>query len=176
MRNTNYFQYFNTTTGSDNSTIITNLLNRANIYNMNVLLNSKIFIPYFIKDGDRPETIAETYYGSTAYFWIILIANNIKNIYEDWPRTQEAFDLYIEDKYFSLEYATSAIHHYEDSDGDWVQNPNKVGAWPNTFITPPTAISIYEYEHDLNQNKRIINLIKNDYKSQIVKEFQNIFK
>jgi hypothetical protein len=186
MRPTNYFQYFNFTISND--TIIRNLLNRAKIIDMDIVLKTKLYTPYFIKDGERPETIAETYYGSTAYFWIILFTNNIENIYEGWPRTQEALDEYITYKYRTLEEANLKIHHYEDGEGNWIISSE----WDNWItlinsnngemtgidytIEGITEISCYDYEVNLNEEKRIINLIRPQYLSQIVEEFQNIFK
>lgn len=161
---TNYFKNFNYTI--DNNVIVTNLLNRAALKNIDVITKTKIYLPYLIKDGERPENIAEAYYGSTTYFWIIMFANNIRNLYEDWPRTQEVFDNYIIKKYGGLSYATQNIDHYEDESGNWV-----MGTEPLC-----TGITIYDYETQLNEKKRVINLIRVEYKGQLIKEFQNIFK
>lgn len=158
---TNYFQNFNYTI--DGTRIITNLLNRAKLKTLDVITKTKIYEPYYIKDGETPESIAETYYGSTAYLWIIMFANNIRNVYEDWPRSQYIFDLYIETKYGSLSNATTTIHHYEDSEGNYVTISDH-------------SVTIYDYELELNESKRVINLIQAAYKSQLIKEFQKIFK
>ncbi len=186
MQATNYFKNFNYTIS--NEQIITNLLNRVKIKDVGYILKTKVYLPYFIKDGDRPETIAEEYYGSTSYFWIILFANDIKNIYEDWPRTQEALDEYITYKYKTLEEATSTTHHYEDEYGNHVtgyagnnllvmndtSNDEITGIDYRTFSVTP--VTYYEYESNLNESKRIINLIRPQYVTQIATEFQKIFK
>jgi len=167
MIGTNYFQNFQKILYGDY--IVTNILNRFKIKNLGVLINSKIYEPYFINDGERPETIAESYYGSTTFFWLVLIANNMKNIYEDWPKTQDILDEYIINKYGSVEYAKSVIHHYKDSEGYYIRQEDWDGSYEN-------SISIYDYEYALNDTKRNINLIKVDYKLQIQKEFQLLFK
>lgn len=183
---TNYFTYFNYTISND--TIIRNLLNRAKIKDVESVIKTKVYIPYFIKDGDRPETIAEEYYGSTTYFWVVLFANDIKNIYEDWPRSQEALDEYITYKYKTLENANLLIHHYEDSEGNWIPslewdsmmtaknfyNGDETGL--DYVLEEREAISCYDYENAKNEEKRIINLIRPQYLSQIVNEFQTLFK
>lgn len=170
MKSTNYFQNFNKTINY--GIVITNLLNRAEVNTTSLITNSKLYTPYLIKDGETPESIAEVYYGNTSYFWIILYANNIRNIYEDWPRTQHEFDNFMEDKYYSLEYALSAIHHYEDSDGDWISQYDV-----DTGIkSASTAVTIYDYENNLNEEKRRINIINVAYKTQLIREFQQIFK
>lgn len=188
MKATNYFTNFNYTISND--IIIKNLLSRAKIKDVDTIVKTKIYTPYFIKDGDRPETIAEEYYGSTTYFWIIMFANNIKNIYEDWPRTQEALDEYITYKYRTLEEANILIHHYEDEDGNLVSDYEtnnmmieKNSEIHNNMMTgldykvfSITPISCYEYENRLNETKRIINLIRPQYITQLTTEFQKIFK
>jgi hypothetical protein len=174
MRETNYFSYFNKTIS--NGQIITNLLNRAKIKNTDVIIKSKLYLPYFIKDGERPETLAESVYGSTSYFWIILFANNIRNIYEDWPRTQECLDEYVTYKYGTLAEAKLEIHHYEDDEGLWIVYEDWLANWASLTNTNARVVSCYEYEDEKNESKRLINLIRPEYKSQLVMEFQKIFK
>ena len=78
MQKTNYFKNFERIISNDY--VITNLLNRAKIRNLDTIIKSKIYEPYLIKDDETPESIAEAYYGSTTYIWIICFTNNIKNI------------------------------------------------------------------------------------------------
>lgn len=163
-----------------NGRLATNIMNRAKLSDLNVITSSKVYFPYLIKDGERPEDIAERYYGATNYFWIILLANNIKNIYEDWPKTSDVLNDYITEKYGSVDYAQRTVHHYEDSLGNYInsteeiveQDPN-IDYWDGTELR---KISIFDYEVDKNDKKRIINLIRSDYTNQLLTEFQNIFK
>ena len=171
MRETNYFSYFNKTIS--NNLIITNLLNRAKIKDVGIVSQTKLYYPYFIKDGERPETLAELVYGNTSYFWIILFANNIRNIYEDWPRTQEALDEYIIFKYNSLADANITVHHYEDDEGHYITKEDWLSEWAGDVNK---EFSCYEYVDNLNESKRLINLIRPEYKSRLVSEFQTIFK
>lgn len=167
MQKTNYFKNFERIISNDY--VITNLLNRAKIRNLDTIIKSKIYEPYLIKDDETPESIAEAYYGSTTYIWIICFTNNIKNIYEDWPKSQSVFDDYIIKKHYSLEYAQTTIHHFEDDDGDYILEED----WDGDYAK---RITIYDYEYKLNEDKRNIYLINNKYKNQLTKEFQNIFK
>jgi hypothetical protein len=167
MRTTNYFKGFDKKV-SENY-VITNLLNRAKIKNVEAVIGSRYFDPYVINDGERPETIAEAYYGSTSYFWIILFANNIKNIYEEWPKSTESFNKYIISKYRSIEYAQLTTHHFEDSNGNFILQAEWDG-------TESNKINVYDWELHVNDSRRLINLIKPEYKDQISREFQNIFR
>lgn len=54
---------------------------------------------YTIKDGETPETIAFDVYGDSTFHWVILLVNNITNIYTEWPKMQNQFDEYLYSKY-----------------------------------------------------------------------------
>lgn len=177
MAATNYFRNFNKIVYNDR--VSCNVLNRAKITNLGVITTSKIYFPYLIKDGERPEDIAEQYYGSTSFFWIILLANNIKNIYEDWPKTDDVLYQYIANKYGSIQNAQLNVHHYEDSLGniinssaDVVEIDPNIDYWDGSELN---RVTNFEYEVDNNDRKRNINLIRSEYKGQILKEFQNLF-
>lgn len=167
MPGSNYFSYFPTITydsidGSKKTA--TDIFKRAKMTQLSANVKANLFYKYTIQDGDRPEHLAYKYYGDTQYYWVILYANNIINIYAQWPLTYHEFEKYIIDKYGSFEEANSVIHHYEDTDGNWVDyNPS----------TNP--ITNYDYEYKLNEDKREINIIKKDYLIQIITEMNKIF-
>lgn len=58
-----------------------------------------IYYNYVYKDGDRPEHIAQKYYGDEDLHWIILFTNNAFNPFFDFPLNSTNFDNYINDKY-----------------------------------------------------------------------------
>lgn len=58
-----------------------------------------IFVDYTIKDGERPEHIAQRVYGREDLHWIILLSNQIVNPYFDWPLSNFQLNNYIEDQY-----------------------------------------------------------------------------
>jgi hypothetical protein len=66
------------------------------------LNNSSIYYDYLYKDSDRPEHIAQKYYGDESLHWIILITNNIFNPFFDFPMPYDTFYNYIEKKYKTL--------------------------------------------------------------------------
>lgn len=182
MAATNYFNVFNRLV-FDNKLAI-NLLNRANLVSLSESVIDNITIPYLVKDGERPEEIAEDYYGSTTFFWIILYMNNIKNIYEDWPKSDNVLYEYIKQKYGSIEYALTQVHHYEDAAGNVINKDRIISTALTNDITDgldywdgseTKRVTYFEYETNLNDQKRVIKLLRPEYKSQIFKEFQNIF-
>jgi len=44
---------------------------------------------YTIVENERPESVAYKIYGNVDYFWIIFIFNNIKNVFTQWPLTEQ---------------------------------------------------------------------------------------
>lgn len=67
---------------------------------------------YYIKEGERPDQIAEKYYEDPELDWIVLITNNITDAQNQWPLDGEVFRNYLIDKYGSDE-TLNEIHHYE---------------------------------------------------------------
>jgi hypothetical protein len=61
-----------------------------------------VYLPFTVRDGERPETIAQLYYGSVDDTWLVFLANNMTDPYYDWPMSDEEFDQYFIDKYSEL--------------------------------------------------------------------------
>ncbi len=54
---------------------------------------------YMVQSGETPEQISEKKYGSTDWYWTILLLNNIIDVYNDWPLADYELDKSIENKY-----------------------------------------------------------------------------
>ena len=114
-----YFSYFpdieyvsRTTDRSSAEEYITvkNIFKRATIRNdfYNV---ATAFEDYMIIANERPDQVAEAVYGDPRYDWVVLTANNITNMREQWPLNAQDFQNYILEKY-KTESAFTEIHHY----------------------------------------------------------------
>jgi|LakMenEpi03Aug12_release.lakeMendotaPanAssembly.Ray.scaffolds.fasta_scaffold00624_11 hypothetical protein len=57
------------------------------------------FVEYHIKDGERPEHIADRVYGNPEDHWIVLLSNDIIDPYHDWYKSSSAMEEYISKKY-----------------------------------------------------------------------------
>ena len=124
------------------------------------ITNVSIFEQYFIRDGDRADTLAYQFYNDSTLHWIIMYANYMTNPYYDWPMTYFDLQKYIAKKYDNV----NGIHHYEDANKYEVDS-NVPGA---------TAITNSVYEETLNDAKRTIDIIKPQFISQIVTEFKKL--
>lgn len=163
-----YFRYFPKTIYSDNlidQVKTLDIIGRAKVIDM---LDRKVtvFYDWIIQDGERPDIIAHKYYNSVDYTWLVLLANKIRDPQYDWPLTYPQFISFIQKKYGSIETAQSTIHHYED----------EIGMVVDSDFDDAVSITVYDYEDRLNEAKRNIKLIDNDFVSQIEEELRRLFK
>lgn len=156
-----------------------NLFKRGQIRE-DIFGNLAFFNKYQIIGDERPDNIAYKFYGDETLDWVVLLSNNILNVYDEWPLTQESFDSYLLEKYGSYE-RMSDIHHYEtdevrDSNNKLILKPGLVvnSNFSIEYFDPGlnqivftrnviTSISNYVYEDRIQDNKRGIFLLKSDY-------------
>ena len=149
-----------------------------------------IFDRVTVKDGARPDQIADIVYGNAELDWVVLITAGIINVNNEWPLSSYELYNYSLEKYGALLNATK---HYEtieirdqknrlilpkgkivDSDFS-IPDPSN----PLTDLTGNAiriGISYYEYETRLNENKRELDLLKPRYLDQFLKDMRKIMK
>lgn len=111
LPNLEYVNRFPNTKSNDETIIGKNIFRRAKIRE-DVASVISGFQYYNIVDGERPEQIAERLYGDPELDWVILIANNIINLENDWPLTPSQFNNYLISKYGS-ETALTQVKYYK---------------------------------------------------------------
>jgi len=92
-----------------------NILRRVAL-SEDVKTNNAAFVEYNIKDGERPEHIADRVYGNAEDHWILLLSNDIIDPYHDWYKSSFAMDDYILKKYntFSVFFgSTTGTYLYD---------------------------------------------------------------
>jgi hypothetical protein len=94
---------------------VKNLFKRAKIRD-DIFGNLQYFTKYNIVGDERPDQVAEKFYDDPTLDWVILLANNILNVYDEWPKPQSAFDKHLLEKYGSYENLYGGIHHYETTE------------------------------------------------------------
>lgn len=109
--NLQYVNRFPDAKSNDEVTVAKNIFKRPKIREDLASVFS-VFEYYTIGDEERPDIIAEKIYGNPEYDWIILMANNILDPYEQWPLSQAQLNEYLFNKYGS-ESVLQEIHHYE---------------------------------------------------------------
>jgi len=109
------FEYVNRTKGNTNiSSYITvkNLFKRGKI-RPDIFGDLNFFTKYKIIGDDRPDNIAFKEYGDSNLDWVVLLANNILNIQDEWPLPQNSLDEILLEKYGTYDKLYSDVHHYE---------------------------------------------------------------
>lgn len=81
-----------------NEIFVRDITRRNNFVETN-LSNPYLFLPYTVKEGEKPEDIAYDYYGSVDATWLVLLANGILDPYGEWYKSEEHFNQYIMKKY-----------------------------------------------------------------------------
>jgi hypothetical protein len=74
-------------------------ITRRNSFLKSVSTNPMLYLPYTVKQNERAEDVAEFYYGSVDYVWLVYMANQIIDPYYEWPMDEETFNKYIIAKY-----------------------------------------------------------------------------
>lgn len=138
-----------------------NLITRPKIKEF-ILGNPNVIYDYVIKDGERPDIIANAYYGDSNFVWLIFLANNIVDPYYDWPLTQEQFKDFIIDKYGSVETAKSTIKHYKHkTKGTLItkETYDLNATMLKIVASDYESVDVYKFEDEANEAKRSIKLI-----------------
>ena len=175
---------------------VKNLFKRA-FLREDIYQNLTFFTKYSIKGDDRPDNVAAEIYQDSSLDWLVLLTNNIINIPNEWPLSQDDFNRYLLDKYDN-DYNTiyNGIHHYETIE---VEDSNETiivpaglevsqdftttyydyfigGLTTANDITRP--VTNYEYEENLENKKREIFILKPEYISVVLDDIEdlNVYK
>jgi Base plate wedge protein 53 len=127
-----------------------------------VLENISLYEYYDLRDGDTPEIVAEKFYGSPMYHWVIMIANQKYDYVEDFPKAIPELEQIIRDKYG--EENVYGIHHY-------VKNGFIVS---NIDYPDASSVSNYDYEFSENEKKRRIKIISPNLLQEILRQFRAV--
>ena len=144
-----------------------------------------VFNKYEIPMGARPDTVAENLYGSSQFDWVVLTVAGILNVRNEWPLNNR--DLY---DYCSSKYGDSLNSNrffetteVKDSSGRLILPKGKVvdsnftipkpGA-PTATLNPVVGISNYEYETRLNDEKRNIYVLREEYLQEFLNDMRQM--
>ena len=106
--------------------------------------NLTFFSKYSIKGEDRPDNVAYKLYDDSELDWIILMANNIINITNEWPLGQADFNRYLLEKYDDdYDKIYNGIHHYETIE---VKDSNDIVIVPKGLeVSEDFSTTYYDY-------------------------------
>ena len=157
-------------TGKDSFLSVTNIMKSVR-FKPSILEDITDYYPYYVKEGERPDIIANEQYGNIGYAYLILLVNDIYDPNFDWPLSSQIFEKYIINKYGSVTTAISGIKHYYQivraevpRTGTSERIPEVKFAIDETTYDAldsgdRTTLSNYDHEVELNDAKREIRLI-----------------
>ena len=163
---------------------IKNLFRRAKLRD-DLQNNFTVFEKYEIPMGLRPDTVAEELYGSDELDWVVLTVAGILNVRNEWPLSDRDLYDYSLDKYGE---SLNSIRFFEtketkDSNGRLILPKGKVvdsnftipkPGEPNATINPVVGISNYEYETRINNEKRNIFVLREEYLQQFLNDMREL--
>ena len=147
--------------------------------------NFTVFEKYEIPMGFRPDVVAEELYGSDQLDWVVLTVAGILNVRNEWPLSDRdlydySFDKYGEDLNSIRFFETKEI---KDTNGRLILPKGKVvdsnftipkPGEPTATLNPVVGISNYEYETRLNDEKRSIFVLREEYLQQFLNDMREI--
>ena len=149
-----------------------------------------IFDRISIKDGVRPDQVAEQVYGESDLDWVVLTTAGIINVNNEWPlNSRELYEFALKKYGANL----NATKHYETIEvrdirkrlilpaGKIVDDDFSIPDPSNPLVSLTGSavrigISNYEYETRVNEKKRDIELLKPKYLQQFLKDMRKIMK
>ena len=166
--------------------IVKNLFKRAVIRD-DIFDEITAFTKYSVRGDERPDQIAYDFYNDSGLDWVVLTTNNIVHVRDEWPMGNQDFLTYLNEKYTEQELAN--VHHYEtdlirNSRGQLIQ-PEGMTVPENYSITyldngvlrtesKITSFTFLEHETRLNDNKRNINILRQEYLTLFLENIADI--
>ena len=147
--------------------------------------NFTIFEKYQIPEGSRPDTVAEEIFGSANFDWVILTVAGIINVRNEWPLSNRDLYNYANNKYGESLNSTRFFETKEvkDSNGRLILPKGKVvdsnftipkPGVPTATLNPVVGVSNYEYETRLNDDKRNINILREENLQDFLDDMRSI--
>ena len=147
--------------------------------------NFTVFDRYQIPMNARPDTVAEDLYGSPQFDWVVLTTAGILNVRNEWPLNDRDLYDYSLDKYGE---SLNSVKFFEttevkDTSSRMILPKGKVvdsdftipkPGEPTATLNPVVGISNYEYETRLNDKKRSIFVLREEYLQQFLDDMRQI--
>ena len=192
--NINYVSLLPDRNKNEERILVKNIFKRAKL-RTDIKFGITMFERYQVEENMRPEAIANKIYRDPELDWVILLVNNITNVRDQWPLSNNDLYNYMLDKYGQT--GLTDVHHYEtvelkDSDGRImlqgglvvddefkfrysVRKSNGDLTDPNN-INPVQVITNLAYEQRENDKKRQIRILKPAYIAGVVNDLRNVMK
>ena len=167
-------------------TDVTNITKRLR-FKPKVIEDITEYYTYRVKDGARPDIISYQKYGTVGYAYLLMLINDIQDPLFDWPLSTQQFEQYIANKYGSVESAQTTTKYYYQTIRSEVERTGTAERVPEVkYIVDSTTYDSlavgsrstqteYEWEEELNDEKRNIKIINSDFIKELDFEVKKSF-
>jgi|7_EtaG_2_1085326.scaffolds.fasta_scaffold10608_5 hypothetical protein len=193
----NYQSFLSTSNSSQNYIRVKNIFRRCKLRDdlQNIFT---IFNKYEIREGARPDTVAEELFGNAELDWVVLMTAGIINVRNDWPLSDReiynySLDIYGDDLNNIHHYETKEIKDsldrlilpagkvvaqdfkifYTDDGTTYTNDSTKSGSNVTQISNPIVGITNYEYQVIKNDKKRSIYILKEEYLQQFLDDMRH---
>ena len=186
LPNLNYQSTSSDRSSSEDYVVVKNIFRRAKLRDDLKFVFTSL-VDYYIRDGVRPDQVADSIYGDPELDWVVLTSANIINVRDEWPL--DSFEVY---NYSLNKYGDdlNQIRHYEtievkDSSGRLILPKGKVvdagftipdPSSPTATLNPVGGVTNYEYESKLNDEKRSIYILTPNYLHVFLNDMKDIMR
>lgn len=132
--------------------------------------NFSILETVTVPDGMRPEDVADKYYNNPDFYYVILIVNEIIDPRTQWPISNNQVIEYAKRKYG--EGNLYRVHHYRKTDDSQLIVDYDADLLGQGLIE---EVSNIQYEEELNDSKREIKVVKQNYISRFVDDLYRLY-
>lgn len=179
-----YQSPFNTRSSSEEYVDVKNLFRRVKL--RDDLKGSITYLQnYYIKDGFRPDQVAQDLYGREDLDWVVIHSAGLINIRDEWPLTSKEIYDYSLNKYGNdlnniRYYVTTEV---KDSSGNIYLPKGKVVDSDFTIpdptsstatLNPVGGVTNYEREVDINEAKRNLTILRPSYLQLFLSDMKRI--
>lgn len=138
---------------------------------------------YAIRNSPRPELLSYMLYGTTDYYWVILLINEIYDPFYDWIMSEQSVHEYAKQKYEYVGGVNEIAYHISsDKEMFWnvVESPPSSGNWYDKmdiirkylqYKGPLIPVTNIEHEINENEKKRIIKIIQPNDMRRFISDF-----
>ena len=144
-----------------------------------------IFNEITVQDGERPEDVATAFYNNPFYNWTVLVANDIVDVYSQWPRSITQLQDFINQKYDNPQatkhHVTTEVKDAKNNiiveSGKVVASNYQVSYYNGTTTvtaTPVVSVSNEQFEFEENAKKSRIQIIKPQLIEDFVENYYSI--
>ncbi len=189
LPNFDYISRINERKSNNDYITVKNIFRRA-LIREDIFTDFMAFTKYRIEGDERPDEVAYKFYNDEDLDWIILAANNIINVRDEWPLTQNDYHNFLMDKYGD-ETQLGNTKHYEtievkDSKGKIFVPKGKIvdsdfkvtfldsGTNMLTTVNPVQVVTYRTYEEKLQDDKRNINILESRYLNMVMDDMENL--